>query len=77
LLRELGSEDALPYPLQRALVRSLSNVAEPVGRSELVPMWAGQSAGLGRGEPASAFLARLEAELGALAASVVAWRETR
>ena len=34
----------LPYPLQRYLVRSLAAPAEAQARSELVPMWAGQSA---------------------------------
>lgn len=77
LLQELRSDELLPYPLQRALVRSLTNLAEPAGRSELVPMWAGQSAGLSRGETATAFLDRLEAELGSLARTVVAWRSPR
>ena len=36
----------LPYPLQRTLVRDLSIPAEKAGRSELLPLWAGQSANL-------------------------------
>jgi nitronate monooxygenase len=36
----------LPYPLQRALMRNLAVPAQQVGRSELLALWAGQSAGL-------------------------------
>jgi len=48
LLDELNQKDTeiLPYPLQRALVRHLSIPAEKVGRTELLPLWAGQSANL-------------------------------
>jgi nitronate monooxygenase len=38
----------LPYPLQRALVRSLSVPAQQAGRSEFLALWAGQSAALAR-----------------------------
>lgn len=38
--------EILPYPLQRALVRHLSIPAEKAGRSDLLPLWAGQSANL-------------------------------
>lgn len=38
--------EILPYPLQRHLVRNISAAAEKAGRSELIPMWAGQSANL-------------------------------
>jgi nitronate monooxygenase len=37
--------EILPYPLQRGLVRHLSVAAETAGRSDLLPLWAGQSAG--------------------------------
>lgn len=40
--------EILPYPLQRFLMRNLSAPAEKSGRSELIPMWAGQSASLSR-----------------------------
>lgn len=40
--------EILPYPLQRYLMRSVSAPAEKSGRSELIPMWAGQSAKLAR-----------------------------
>jgi nitronate monooxygenase len=36
----------LPYPLQRALMRSLAVPAQQAGRSEFLTLWAGQSAGL-------------------------------
>jgi nitronate monooxygenase len=36
----------LPYPLQRALMRNLALPAQQAGRSEFLPLWAGQSAGL-------------------------------
>ena len=48
LVDELNQRDTeiLPYPLQRALVRHLSIPAEKAGRSELLPLWAGQAANL-------------------------------
>ncbi len=48
LLEQLNQNGAeiLPYPLQRALVRNLATAAESAGRSDLVPLWAGQSAPL-------------------------------
>jgi len=38
--------EILPYPLQRFLMRNLSGPAEKLGRQDLIPMWAGQSANL-------------------------------
>src|SRR5262249_49822280 len=49
----------LPYPLQRALVRNLSIAAETAGRSDLLPMWAGQSASLPACTDVSGFLTSL------------------
>ena len=48
LLEQLNQNGAeiLPYPLQRALVRNLATAAESAGRSDLMPLWAGQSAPL-------------------------------
>src|SRR4051812_12810965 len=48
LLEQLNQSGAeiLPYPLQRALVRSVATAAESAGRWDLVPLWAGQSAPL-------------------------------
>lgn len=44
-MNEPGRE-ILPYPLQRYLMRSVSVAAEKSGNTELMPMWAGQCAGL-------------------------------
>src|SRR6266403_107676 len=48
LMEELNRKgvEILPYPLQRGLVRNLSIAAEAAGRSDLMPLWAGQSATL-------------------------------
>src|SRR3989441_1085525 len=48
LLEELNHEGTaiLPYPLQRSLLRNLAIPAEAAGRSDLLPLWAGQSANL-------------------------------
>jgi nitronate monooxygenase len=50
LLDELNHKGIaiLPYPLQRGLIRNLSIPAEKMGRVELLPLWAGQSANLSR-----------------------------
>ncbi|MFL5606451.1 MAG: NAD(P)H-dependent flavin oxidoreductase, partial [Gemmatimonadaceae bacterium] len=61
LMEELNRHDTevLPYPLQRALVRNLSVAAEKAGRSDLMPLWAGQSAPLSNCTDVSAFLESL------------------
>ena len=48
LLEEMNQPGVavLPYPLQRALVRSLAVPAQQAGRSEFLALWAGQSAGI-------------------------------
>jgi nitronate monooxygenase len=48
LLEQLNQSGAevLPYPLQRALVRNVAAAAEAAGRSDLMPLWAGQSSPL-------------------------------
>ncbi|MGB8890042.1 MAG: nitronate monooxygenase [Candidatus Korobacteraceae bacterium] len=50
LLEEMNQPgvEILPYPLQRALMRSLATPAQQAGRSEWLALWAGQSAGLAR-----------------------------
>jgi nitronate monooxygenase len=50
LLRMLNNPgtEILPYPLQRVLMRSLALPAQEAGRSDLLPLWAGQSANLAR-----------------------------
>src|SRR6202047_5144732 len=48
LLQELNQDGTaiLPYPLQRSIVRNLAISAAAAGRSDLLPLWAGQSANL-------------------------------
>ena len=45
MLNKPGTE-ILPYPLQRGLMRSLALPAQKAGRSDLLALWAGQSANL-------------------------------
>jgi nitronate monooxygenase len=61
LMDELNRNESeiLPYPLQRALVRNLSGPAEAAGRADLLPLWAGQSAGLSACTDVPAFLTAL------------------
>lgn len=53
----------LPYPLQRLLMRSVAVPAEQAGQSDLMPMWAGQSAGLLRHAKAAELLDELLASV--------------
>jgi nitronate monooxygenase len=64
LLEELSRDgvEILPYPLQRALVRNLATAAEGAGRSDLLPLWAGQSAPLSRFTDVSELLSTLVEE---------------
>jgi nitronate monooxygenase len=75
LLEDLNREgtEILPYPLQRALVRNLSIPAEAAGRSDLLPLWAGQSASLSTCTDVSAFLSSLMEEVSAIAGPVMQW----
>jgi nitronate monooxygenase len=79
LLEALNREgvEILPYPLQRGLVRNLSVAAELAGRSDLLPLWAGQSANLSNCADARVFLASLVEEISEIAGPVVQWSETR
>jgi nitronate monooxygenase len=63
----------LPYPLQRGLVRNLSIAAEAAGRSDLVPLWAGQSASLSTYTDAVSFLGALVENVAAIAGPVMQW----
>ena len=69
-----GSE-ILPYPLQRALVRSLATAAEAASRPDLMPLWAGQSAALCRYTDAGELLSSLVAEISEIADRVSEWSE--
>ncbi|HKG20853.1 MAG TPA: nitronate monooxygenase [Blastocatellia bacterium] len=79
LLDELNKKEteALPYPLQRALVRHLTIPAEKAGRWELLPLWAGQSARLSRCKDVNAFLSNLVMQVSEIAGSVQSWSATR
>src|SRR5580693_4426826 len=65
LLQELNQAGTavLPYPLQRNLVRNLAIPAEAAGRSDLLPLWAGQSANLSTCTDISGFLTSLIEEI--------------
>lgn len=79
LMHELNREDTeiLPYPLQRGLVRHVSQAAEAAGRSELLPMWAGQSASLSACTDAMDFLKELVEEVSGIAGAVTEWGANR
>src|SRR6202166_1834962 len=75
-LNRNGTE-ILPYPLQRELVRNLAIAAEAVGRADLVPMWAGQSANLSTCTDVSAFLTSLVEEVSEIAGPIIQWSAAR
>jgi nitronate monooxygenase len=53
----------LPYPLQRGLMRNLAVPAQQAGRSELLALWAGQSAGIAQHRDVATLLQSLVDEL--------------
>jgi nitronate monooxygenase len=75
LMEELNRKETeiLPYPLQRGLVRNLSIAAEAAGRSDLLPLWAGQSANLSRCTDVSTFCNSLVKEVSQIAGPVIQW----
>jgi nitronate monooxygenase len=79
LLEELNQEGTaiLPYPLQRGLVRNLAIPAEAAGRSDLVPLWAGQSANLSTCTDALAFLTSLVEEISEISGPIIQWSAAR
>jgi nitronate monooxygenase len=79
LMEELNRKgtEILPYPLQRALVRNLAIAAEAAGRSDLLPLWAGQSANLSTCTDALAFLTSLVEEVSEIAAPIIQWSAAR
>jgi nitronate monooxygenase len=79
LLEELNRNgvETLPYPLQRALVRNLATAAEAAGRSDLLPLWAGQSASLSRFTDVAELLNSLVEEVAMVAGPVVQWSTKR
>jgi nitronate monooxygenase len=79
LMDELNGQgiEILPYPLQRALVRNLSMPAQAAGRSDLLPLWAGQSASVSTCTDISAFLSSLVDEVSTVADAVIDWSAQR
>jgi nitronate monooxygenase len=79
LLEELNRPGVqiLPYPLQRGLVRNLSIPAEKAAKTELLPLWAGQSANLCRQSDAKKLLQTLVSEVSAIAGPVLRWNHER
>jgi nitronate monooxygenase len=79
LMEELNRKgtEVLPYPLQRGLVRNLSIPAEAAGRSDLLPLWAGQSANLSTCADVSALLNSLVEEISEIAGPVIQWSANR
>src|SRR3984957_14816308 len=79
LLEELNQDGTaiLPYPLQRRLVRNLAIPAEAAGRSDLLPLWAGQSANLSTCTDVLAFLTSLAEEISEIAGSIIQWSAAR
>jgi nitronate monooxygenase len=79
LLDELNQKDVevLSYPLQRALVRHLSIPAEKARRADLLPLWAGQSAGLSRCADVRALLDQLVKDVSAIGGAVHDWSARR
>jgi nitronate monooxygenase len=75
LMEDLNREGTgiLPYPLQRGLVRNLSIAAEAAGRSDLLPLWAGQSAGLSTCTNVSSFCNSLVEDVSRIAGPVTQW----
>jgi nitronate monooxygenase len=75
LLDELNQAGTpiLPYPLQRRLVRNLAIPAEAAGRSDLLPLWAGQSANLSNCTDVLAFLTSLVEEVSEIGELAIQW----
>src|SRR6266849_5826885 len=79
LLQELNQEGTaiLPYPLQRSLLRNLAIPAEAAGRSDLLPLWAGQSANLSSCTGVPSFLTALVEEISEIAGPIIQWSAAR
>lgn len=79
LLDELNGPgvEILPYPLQRFLVKNLSVLAEKAARTELLQLWAGQSASLSRETDAKVLLQTLVSEVTDLAGPIFDWNRER
>lgn len=74
LLEELNQPgvEILPYPLQRFLVRNLTVLAEKTANTELLQLWAGQSANLSTHSDAVSFLKALISDVSSIASQLSA-----
>lgn len=61
-MREMQHERVPPYPVQNALTSPMRQRAAELGRSDLMSLWAGQAAGLGRHLPAAELIQLLMEE---------------
>ena len=79
LMDELNRPETaiLPYPLQRALIRSLTTPAEAAGQTELMQMWAGQAANVAHFTDAITLLQSLVDEVASLAGPVMQWSQAK
>jgi nitronate monooxygenase len=66
LMKELGEDEALPFPLQAAPLSPIWRVADDAVRRDFLPMWAGQAAPLTRELPAAELVETLVAEAQAI-----------
>lgn len=69
--------EVLPYPLQRQLVRHLTNAAQAAGKPELAIFWAGQSADLIRSDDATGFMDELMSAVKETAGTMVEFGQAR
>ena len=60
---ENDPEPPLPFPIQNALTQSVSGPAARQGKTDLMSMWAGQSAGLCQEQTAAGLMAKLVSSL--------------
>jgi nitronate monooxygenase len=63
-----GAPPAAPYPVQRGLTAAMRSAAAKAGDIERMQAWAGQSAALGRSEPAGELVQRFWREAQAILA---------
>ncbi len=79
LMDELNRPETaiLPYPLQRALVRNVTAPAETAGQTDLLQMWAGQSANIAHFTDATTLLQTLITDLDSIAGPVTEWSQSK
>lgn len=70
LMQDLAHAEATgavpPYPIQNKLTQALRAAANAQGQAQFISLWAGQSAGLARDEPAATVLRRFAQDFTAL-----------